>query len=108
LKFEILNLPKMENNRINQKIDAAMSSLDGIKRAEVGDALFDSILHQLDEKKINVTTLVPIRTVWLAAASFALIVALNAVLLVQNARYTEGSPSAAASAIAQTYFNQNP
>ncbi len=98
----------MENNRINQKIDAAMSSLDGIQRAEADAALFDSILHRLDEKKINVRTIVPMRTVWLAAASFALIVSLNVVLLLQNGVNTEGSPSAAARAIAQTYFNQNP
>jgi hypothetical protein len=98
----------MEDNRINQKIDAALSSLDGIKRAEVDDALFDGILHKLDEKKIKVRTIVPIQTVWLAAASFALIASLNVVLLIQNRGNTEGSPSTAASAIAQTYFNQNP
>jgi hypothetical protein len=96
----------MDNNNINQKIDAALSSLDGIQRAEADDALYDSILHKLTEKKIKVRAIVPMRTVWLAAASFALIVSLNVVLLVQNVKNTEGS-SSAARAISQTYFNQN-
>lgn len=106
MKMNSLN--NMEDNRINQKIDAALSSLDGIQRAEAEGALFDSILHKLEEKKIKVRSIVPMRTVWLAAASFALIISLNVVLLLQNALHTEGSSSAAARVIAQTYFNQNP
>jgi hypothetical protein len=99
----------MEDSRINQKIDAALSSLDGIQQAEADDALFEGILYRLDEKKINVRAIVPMRTVWLAAASFALIVALNASLLLTNApngKNTEGVHSAAA-AIAQSYLNPN-
>jgi hypothetical protein len=98
----------MNNKTINQKIEAALSSLDGIQQAEADDALFDGILHQLNEKKIKVTAIVPMRTVWLAAASFALVVSLNVVLLVQNQRHTEGGHSSAARAISQIYFSPNP
>ena len=101
----------MENNKINQKIDAALSSLDGIQRAEADNALFDGILQKLDEKKIKVRQIVPMRTVWLAAASMALVVAMNVALLVssgQNEGNTEGVHSAAATEIARTYLNLSP
>jgi hypothetical protein len=96
----------MDNNQINQKIETALSSLDGIQRAEADDALYEGILHRLDEKRIKVSTIVPMHTVWLAAASFAIIVSLNVVLLVTN--NPDNGHHSAASAIAQTYFNQNP
>ncbi len=100
----------MADNPINQKIESALSSLDGLKHAEADDALFDGIWHRLNEKKNNLKAIVPMRTVWLAAASFALIIALNVSLLLKNepnSHSTEGGHSPAARAIAQSYLNVN-
>jgi hypothetical protein len=101
----------MDINKINEKIDAALLSLEGIKRAEADDALFDGILQRL-EKKTVVAVLVPMRMVWLAAASFALILLLNVASFVaksngvsQKRGNNEGVHSEAAMAIADIYLS---
>ncbi|MGF7217965.1 hypothetical protein GGR92_004142 [Spirosoma lacussanchae] len=56
-------------------IDDVLSSADGLQRAEPGPFLFASIRNRLTDRAVPVR--LPMRTVWLAAASFGLLVVLN-------------------------------
>lgn len=54
-------------------INAILNSLDGLQRAEPSPFLFAKIQNRLAARP----DYVPMRTVWLAAASFALLAVLN-------------------------------
>lgn len=56
-------------------IDDVLSSLNGIQRAEPEPFLYARIRHHIDSNRSAVY--VSARTVWLAAASFALLLLLN-------------------------------
>ncbi len=55
-------------------INEVMSSLDDVKSAEVNPFLYNKILSKIDSGKVEYT---PMKLVWLAAASFALLALLN-------------------------------
>ncbi|MCW3102804.1 MAG: hypothetical protein JWO09_1244 [Bacteroidetes bacterium] len=57
-----------------KRIDEVMSSLDGIRQAEPNPFLYTRIMNKVEAAKGEYT---PARIVWLAAASFALLVLLN-------------------------------
>ncbi|WP_338871581.1 hypothetical protein WBJ53_25780 [Spirosoma sp. SC4-14] len=56
-------------------INDVLGSIDGMNRAEPGPFLYAKIQHRL--KVTDTTQRVPARMVWLAIASFALLVLLN-------------------------------
>ena len=107
----------MKDNNSHQKIEDALSSLEGIERAEADPSLYDSILQRIDARKTKIQKIIPMRTVWLAAASFVFMTLLNVVSLIHKSKkqqnalakhgVTEGGYSAASAAIAHIYLNQN-
>ena len=61
----------MENEKWTEEV---MNSLDGIKKAEPGPFLYNKILHKINE---GISEYTPMKIVWLAAASFAILIILN-------------------------------
>jgi len=57
-----------------KRIDEVMSSLDSIRKAEPNPFLYTRIMNKVEAAQSEYT---PARIVWLAAASFALLVLLN-------------------------------
>jgi hypothetical protein len=57
-----------------QDINDVLNSLNGIKRAEVNPFLYNRILNKIGMVEMKPT---PVKLVWLAAASFALLALLN-------------------------------
>jgi len=55
-------------------INEVMNSLDDVKSAEANPFLYNKILNKIGSGALEYT---PIKLVWLAAASFALLVVLN-------------------------------
>ncbi len=55
-------------------INEIMNSLDNVKSAEANPFLYNKILNKIGSGALEYT---PIKLVWLAAASFALLVVLN-------------------------------
>jgi hypothetical protein len=96
---------------LDKKIEQTLSALDGIQRAEVPDDLFEKTLKRIAESHpVKVVKMVPMRTVWLAAASFALMVSLNLAFWVSGntAVAPKNSPQTctkAACSIAELYIN---
>jgi hypothetical protein len=69
---------KMDHKK---QIDEVMDSLDGLKRAEPGPFIYSRILQRIEGNKKEYSTG---RMVWLAAASFAVLIVLN-YLVIRNA-----------------------
>ncbi|MEN9609315.1 MAG: hypothetical protein RLZZ628_129 [Bacteroidota bacterium] len=88
----------MKEVEINAQIATALSSLEGMASVEADETLLDSILQ-----RIHAGEMIPMRTVWLAAAGFALIVWVNIACVVFNAHPKH--ESAASATIARTYLN---
>ena len=63
----------MEMNN-EKNINEVISSLDGITRAESSPFLYNKILNRINSAKDEKT---PIKLVWLAIASFAVLIMLN-------------------------------
>ncbi len=103
----------MKEEEINQKIDAALTSLDDLKKAETDDALLGNIMQRIDNQRLRVQKMVPMQTVWLAAASFALIVVFNISSLIfksrddRDGKFSVSTEHSAARSLAQTYFTPN-
>ena len=76
----------MKDNNIHQRIEDALASLEGIERAEVDPSLYDSILQRVDAQKTKMKKIIPMRTVWLAAASFAFMTFLNVASLIYKSQ----------------------
>jgi hypothetical protein len=93
----------MKEVEIQQKIDTTLSSLDGITQAEVDASLFESILRRIETRQLSID-MIPMRTVWLAAACFGLIIWVNITCLVLK-RHHQQQESAASAIIARTYLN---
>jgi hypothetical protein len=92
----------MKEVEIQQKIDTTLSSLDGITPVEVDDSLFDSMLQRIETRQLRIE-MIPMRTVWLAAACFGLILWVNITCLVLKRHQQQESEAAAV--IARTYLN---
>jgi hypothetical protein len=58
----------------NKKIEDVLNSLDGIKSAEANPFLYSRILNKIQETSREYT---PAKIIWLAAASFLLLLFLN-------------------------------
>lgn len=58
----------------NKKIDEVLNSLDGIKSAEANPFLYSRILNKIQTSAKEYT---PAKIIWLAAASFLLLLFLN-------------------------------
>jgi hypothetical protein len=61
-----------------KRINEVLNSLDKIQRAEASPFLYDRILYKINAEGSEYT---PARLVWLAAASFALLLILNITIL---------------------------
>jgi len=59
-------------------INDVMNSLDSIKPAEADPFLYTKVISKINSKK---TDYIPMKIVWLAAASFALLIAVNFMLI---------------------------
>lgn len=76
----------MEMNEQKEKwIDEVMQSLDGMQRAEPPSGLFKAIKDQTTPKIVYLS---PVK-VWLAAASFALLLLLNLGMVQKSLRSTQ-------------------
>ena len=62
-------------------INEVMNSLDDVKSAETNPFLYNKILSKISSGKMEYT---PMKIVWLAAASFALLVLLNFSIIKSN------------------------
>jgi hypothetical protein len=63
----------MDMNKENW-IEEVMNSLDGVKSAEANPFLYSRIVNKIHSAKVDYA---PLKLVWLAAASFALLLLLN-------------------------------
>jgi len=88
-------------------INDVLGSIDGMNRAEPGPFLYAKIQHRL--KTTPTTAYVPTRTVWLAIASFALLVLLNWRITSQSVNATPSDNPALNSVISdmQLYPDSN-
>lgn len=71
----------------NQNIERTLNSLEGIVKAETSPFLYDKVMNRLSGTEARVVTL-DRGIVWKAAASFAILIALNILVLVRN-KYSE-------------------
>lgn len=74
-------------------IEDIMETANNMGRAEASTDLFTAIQSRLRGKVVQLKQ-VPARTVWLAAASLALLVALNFAVLTQTTTQTETTATA--------------
>lgn len=68
-------MKRMERKK-EQWLNDVMGSLDGMERADPNPFLFAKIEHRIQQASARLAY-VPARTVWLVAASFALLALLN-------------------------------
>jgi len=100
----------MTNFEIDRKVKEAMGSLDGMKPAEVNERIWVGILDRIeDERRLQgLKKIIPMRTVWLAAACFGLVVFLDVSFLLGKRRNNADTASVhgrrAAAAIADVYL----
>ena len=94
-------------NSKNQKIEEVMNSLDGIQKAEPNPFLYSKILNKISEKANEYT---PMKIVWLAAASFALLLLLNWQALRSNHTGSKTNDKSTVEELANQYqlLNTNP
>jgi hypothetical protein len=71
-----------------KRIEAIMSSLDGMQPAEPAPFLYNKILNKISEKSREYT---PMKLVWLAAASFVLLILLNWQIVRSSGKNAAGS-----------------
>mgnify|MGYP001619871189 CR=1 FL=1 len=82
-----------------QWIDEILNSTDGLQKASAGAHLFSRI-----ERRLRESEFVSPKTVWLAAASIAILVAVNVVLIKKSAHSKTDSPT---TSIASSFDKSN-
>ncbi len=68
----------MKKDRQEQFVDDILNSMEGMQRAEAPHALFHSIEQRIEA---NAKHIIPLRTVWAAAASILLLLTINVYLV---------------------------
>ena len=102
-------------NKLDKKVDETLSSLDGIKKAEMPTDLYEKILKRIENQRNSSVRIVPMWRVLMAAAVFSGIVVLNILGLVssENSANTirkDGGGArqkTGAQTFASTYFNDS-
>lgn len=74
----------------NKWIEDVLNSAGSLQRQQAGDELFTGVKNRL-QGPVRVLKAVPVRTVWLAAASLAILVALNVLIIGSNAAESHNS-----------------
>jgi len=88
-------------NRSNPRIEEALQSLDGLQRAVPRPDLFSDVVKRLDRLNADANVRkISVAAVWLAAASFALLVSLNIGLVV---KYKVASEQTTVASLATAY-----
>jgi hypothetical protein len=84
-------------------VKEVMNSLDDVRSAEATPFLYTRILSKIDSKKTEYS---PMKLVWLAAASFALLIFLNVTIL-RSVRSKSSSTEAQTLASGYNLLNEN-
>jgi len=88
-----------------KRINEVINSLDGIRRAEASPFLYTRIMNKAEATAKEYT---PLRLVWLAAASFAVLVFLN-LTAIKSITKTESAGKSDLQSVASAYnlMNEN-
>lgn len=74
----------------NSNVEQTMNSADGKRSVPVPDSLLERLLNVPDEITIR-NKVIPMRTVWLAAASLTLLIAVNVVTYINVREHNTAS-----------------
>ncbi|MGZ3865112.1 MAG: hypothetical protein ACXVC6_09340 [Bacteroidia bacterium] len=91
----------MESNR---EIEKTMSSLEGMIKAEANPFFYDKVMNRLNGKEAKVIVLKP-GVLWKAAASVAILVTLNILVLVRNNHSENLTAQENTNPVAKEYFS---
>ena len=88
----------------NREIEKTLDSLDGISRAEGNPFFYDRVMNRINGKEAKVISLTP-AILWQAAACFAVLIALNVLVLSRSGNSQNLSAQETSNPVAKEYFS---